>query len=74
MQQVYCFFIVIISACTYFEKFEELGIRMAGAYAAHRIKIRWLKIHFETNDSALYPCRPLAWWLEANANFIPKDR
>ena len=44
MQHGYCFFIVIISACTCFEKNGELGIRTAGAYATHQIKIRCLKI------------------------------
>ena len=43
MQQGYFFFIVIISACSCFEKFGELGIRTAGAYATHQIKIRCLK-------------------------------
>ena len=60
MQQGYCFFIVIISACTCFEKFGELGIQMAGAYATHQIKIRCLKICFKTNESALYPRPPSA--------------
>ena len=32
----------------------------AGAYATHQIKIRCLKIRFETNDLALYPRRPSA--------------
>ena len=59
MQHGYCFFIMIISACTCFEKFGELGIRMAGAYATHQIKIRCVKIRFKTNDSTLYLCRPL---------------
>ena len=35
-----------------------MGIRGAGAYATHQIKIRCLKIRFETNDSALYLRRP----------------
>ena len=65
-------FIMIISACTCFEKIGELGIRTAGAYATHQIKIRCLKIRFETNDSALYPRRPSAWWLEANASSYQK--
>ena len=42
------------------KKIGELGIRTAGAYATHQIKIRCLKIRFETNDSALYPGRPSA--------------
>ena len=48
---------MIISACTCFEKFGELGIRTAGAYATHQIKIRCLKLRFETNDSTLHPRR-----------------
>ena len=51
---------LIIRACTCSEKFGELGIRKAGAYATHQIKIRCLKIRIETNDSALYPRRPSA--------------
>ena len=45
----------------YFEdvkKIRELGIRTIGAYATHQIKIRCLKIRFDTNDSALYPSDP----------------
>ena len=51
---------LIISACTCFENFGEMGIRMAGAYATRQIKIRCLKIRFETNDLALYPRQPSA--------------
>ena len=43
-----------------FQKNAELGIQTAGAYATHQIKIRYLKIRFETNDSALYRHRPSA--------------
>ena len=63
---------MIISACTCFEKTAELGIRTAGVYATHQIKIRCLKISFEKNDSALYPHRPSARWLEANASSYQK--
>ena len=45
----------VLRRCNFFG---ELGIRTVGAYATHQIKIRCLKIRFETNDSALYPRRP----------------